>query len=60
VYLEILDSAFGTVKDGDELFAKYLNTMQDNGEKPSAYLQELQVMLNTTFRRERVTASDVD
>lgn len=59
-YLEILDSAFGTVKDGDDLFAKYLNTMQDNGEKPSAYLQRLQVMLNTTLRRGGVTASDLD
>ncbi|XP_039660335.1 zinc finger CCHC domain-containing protein 12-like [Perca fluviatilis] len=60
VYLEILDSAFGTVEDGDDLFAKYLNTMQDNGEKPSAYLQRLQVMLNTTLRRGGVTASDLD
>ncbi len=59
-YLEILDSAFGTVEDGDDLFAKYLNTMQDNGEKPSAYLQRLQVMLNTTLRRGGVTASDLD
>ncbi len=59
-YLEILDSAFGTVEDGDDLFAKYLNTMQDNGEKSSAYLQRLQVMLNTTLRRGGVTASDLD
>lgn len=59
-YLEILDSAFGTVEDGDDLFAKYLNTMQDNGEKPSAYLQRLQVMLNTTLRRGSVIASDLD
>ncbi|KAJ8339479.1 hypothetical protein SKAU_G00362650 [Synaphobranchus kaupii] len=60
VYLEILDSAFGTVEDGDDLFAKYLNTMQDNGEKPSAYLQRLQVILNTTLRRGGVIASDLD
>lgn len=60
VYLEILDSAFGTVEDGDDLFAKYLNTMQDNGEKPSAYLQRLQVMLNTTLRRGGISASDLD
>ncbi|XP_036004458.1 zinc finger CCHC domain-containing protein 12-like [Fundulus heteroclitus] len=59
-YLEILDSAFGTVEDGDDLFAKYLNTMQDNGEKPSAYLQRLQVALSTTLRRGGVTASDLD
>ncbi|XP_032413881.1 uncharacterized protein LOC116719196 [Xiphophorus hellerii] len=59
-YLEILDSAFGTVEDGDDLFAKYLNTMQDNGEKPSAYLQRLQVMLSTTLRRGGVTANDLN
>ena len=47
VYLEILDSAFSTVEDGDDLFTKYLNMMQDSGEKPSSYLQRLQVMLNT-------------
>ncbi|XP_030578148.1 NACHT, LRR and PYD domains-containing protein 3-like [Archocentrus centrarchus] len=46
--------------NGDDLFAKYLNTMQDNGEKPSAYLQRLQVMLSTTLRRGGVTASDLD
>ncbi len=59
-YLEILDSAFSSIKGGDDLFAKYLNTMQDNGEKPSTYLQRLQVMLNTTLRRGGVTASDID
>lgn len=58
MYLEILDSAFGTVEDGDDLFAKYINTMQDNGQKPLAY--RLQVMLSTTLRRGGVTASDLD
>ncbi|KAK0146798.1 Tafazzin [Merluccius polli] len=60
VYLEILDSAFSTVEDGDDLFAKYLNTMQDSGEQPSAYLQRLQVMLNTTLRRGGVSAAEFD
>ncbi|RXN14872.1 zinc finger CCHC domain-containing 12-like protein [Labeo rohita] len=60
MYLEILDSAFGTVEDGDDSFAKYLNTVQDNSEKPSAYLQKPQVMLNTAFRRGGVSASDLD
>lgn len=32
-YLEILDSAFGTVKDGDEHYAKFLNTLQNDGKK---------------------------
>lgn len=28
-YLDLLDSAFGAVEDGDELFAKFLNTIQE-------------------------------
>lgn len=40
-------------------FSQSILTMQDNGEKPSAYLQQL-VMLNTTLRRGGVTASDLD
>ncbi|XP_056265926.1 uncharacterized protein LOC130190502 [Pseudoliparis swirei] len=42
IYLQVLDSAFATVQDGEELFARFLNTLQDPGEKPSAYLQRLQ------------------
>lgn len=44
-YLELLDSAFGTVEDGDELFAKFMNTLQNAGEKPSSYLHRLQSTL---------------
>lgn len=33
-YLDLLDSAFGTMEDGDELFAKFLSAMQNAGEKP--------------------------
>lgn len=50
-YLELLDSAFGTVEDGDELFAKFLNTFQDAGEKPSYYLHRLQTALTKAQRR---------
>ena len=60
MYLEILDSAFGTVEDGDDLYFKFLNTLQDYNEKPSTYLQRLQVMLNTTLRRGGVKATDLD
>lgn len=56
-FFKIFDTVFGTV---DDLFVKYVNTMQDNGEKPSAYLQRLQVILNTTLRRGGVTASDLN
>uniref|UniRef100_A0A8C7X6B1 Paraneoplastic antigen Ma-like C-terminal domain-containing protein n=1 Tax=Oryzias sinensis TaxID=183150 RepID=A0A8C7X6B1_9TELE len=44
-YLELLESAFGVVEDGDELFAKFLNTLQNHGEKPSHYLQRLQTVI---------------
>ncbi|KAK7886001.1 hypothetical protein WMY93_025622 [Mugilogobius chulae] len=60
VYLDTLDSAYGTVQDGDELFAKFMDTFQDNGEKPSAYLQRLQVVLNSALKRGGVIESDID
>ena len=59
-YLELLDSAFGTVEDGDELFAKFLNTLQDAGEKPSHYLHRLQIVLAKALKRGGVSASEVD
>lgn len=34
--------------------------MQNQGEEPSAYLQRLQIMLNTTFRRGGIPAGDLD
>lgn len=58
VYLCVLDSAFATVQDGEELFAQFLNTLQDQGEKPSAYLQRLQLALNTVVKRGGVSSSD--
>ena len=51
IYLQTLDSAYGTVQDGDELYAKFLDTFQDAGEKPSIYLQRLQVALNAAVKR---------
>ncbi|KAL2080727.1 hypothetical protein ACEWY4_024520 [Coilia grayii] len=50
-YLCILDSAYGTVENGDELFVKFLNTLQDAGEKPFAYLSRLQKALNQAVQR---------
>ncbi|KAK2879333.1 hypothetical protein Q8A73_005096 [Channa argus] len=45
-YLDLLDSAYATVEDRDELFAKFLNINQNTGEKPSDYLRRLQTALN--------------
>ncbi|KAK0132637.1 Paraneoplastic antigen Ma1 [Merluccius polli] len=59
-YLQFLDSAFGTVEDGEELFAQFLNTLQDPGEKPSAYLHRLQLALNRATKRGGVTCEEVD
>lgn len=59
-YIQLLDSAFAPIEDGDELFAKFLNTFQNPGEKPSAYLQRLHVALQTTMRRGGVLSSEVD
>lgn len=51
VYLELLDSVYGSVEDGDDLVAKFMGTLQNEGEKPSNYLHRLQVILNTAIRR---------
>ncbi|CAL9683894.1 unnamed protein product [Knipowitschia caucasica] len=60
VYLQVLDSAYSTVQDGEELFAQFLNTLQDAGENPSSYLQRLLLTLNTVVKRGGVVAADVD
>lgn len=57
-YLELIDSAFGPIEEGDELFARFLNTFQNAGEKPSSYLQRLQVALITATKRGAVNAGE--
>lgn len=59
-YLALLDSAYGIIDDGDELFAKFLNANQDSGEKPSGYLQRLQTILCKVIKRGGLAASDSD
>lgn len=57
-YLCLLDSAYGTIDDGDELFAKFLNTNQNSGEKPSEYLQRLQTVLSQVVKRGGIATSE--
>ena len=59
-HLKVLDSAFGAVEDGDELFARFMNTLQDEGERPSTYLQRLHVCLRKAMRHGGVSESDFD
>lgn len=59
-YLQQLDSAYGTVQDGDELYAKFMDTFQDSGELPSTYLQRLQVALNLAVKRGGAKETDVN
>ncbi|XP_039862253.1 zinc finger CCHC domain-containing protein 12-like [Simochromis diagramma] len=59
-YLRVLDSAFGAVEDSDELYARFMNTLQNEGERPSAYLQRLHVCLTKAMRRGGVNVSDFD
>lgn len=60
VYINVIDSAYGTMKDGDELFAKFLNTMQNAGEKPYMYCQHLQVALSKAVRGDTISAVKAD
>ena len=59
-YLDLLDSAFATVEDGDELFARFLSTLQDAGEKPSEYLQRLYIVLSKVIKQGSLPASESD
>ncbi len=59
-YLQLLDAAFGTVEDGEELFGQFMNTLQDPGEKASAYLCRLQGALNLTLKRGGIAAEEAD
>lgn len=59
-YLQLLDSAFGTVQDGGELYAKFLDTFQNTGEKASSYLQRLHVALTHTVKRGGALNHDFD
>lgn len=60
VILSVLDSAFGTVQDGEELYAQYLNILQNPGERPSAYLQRLQLTLSTVVKQGGLAAADMN
>ncbi|KAI2652538.1 Zinc finger CCHC domain-containing protein 12 [Labeo rohita] len=59
-YIQLLDSAFATVEDGDELFAKFMNIFQNPGEKASVYLQRLYTALLSAARRGGILSSEVN
>ncbi|XP_028295989.1 paraneoplastic antigen Ma3 homolog [Gouania willdenowi] len=59
-YLTQLDSAFGVVEDGEELFATFLGSNQNSGEKPSVYLNRLQSLITKAISRGGVSAAESD
>lgn len=59
-YLTLLDSAYATVEDGDELFARFLNNNQNAGEKASDYLQRLHTALSYVVTKGGISAHDAD
>lgn len=59
-YLTLLDSAYAMVEDGDELFARFLNTNQNLGEKASDYCQRLYNTLSLVIRRKRIAPAEAD
>ncbi|KAJ8398732.1 hypothetical protein AAFF_G00419290 [Aldrovandia affinis] len=59
-YIQLLDAAYDTVEDGDELMARFINTLQDSGEKTSTYLHRLQAVLNQAVRRGGVATGEAD
>lgn len=59
-YVKLLQSAYGLVDDGEEIFAKFLSTHQDAGEKASEYIQRLQALLSTAVRRGGVSEANAN
>lgn len=59
-YVKLLDSAYGLVEDGEEIFAGFLNTNQNPDEKTSKYLQRVQAVLSTAVKRKGVSHADAD
>lgn len=59
-YLDLLDSAYDIVKDGDDLFAEFLNINQNSGEKPSNYLHRLQTAMNKVIKVKAISPTDSD
>lgn len=57
-YVTQLDSAFGLVEDGEDLFAAFLSSNQNSGEKPSAYLCRLHSLLTRAISRGGALAGD--
>lgn len=57
-YLNQIESAFGVVEDGEELFATFLNLNQNAGEKPSVYLQRLHSLLTRAISRGGASVAD--
>lgn len=57
-YVIQLDSAFGVVEDGEELFAAFLSSNQNSGEKPSAYLNRLHSLMTRAISRGGASAEN--
>lgn len=50
-YVIQVESAFGVVEDGEELFAAFLSSNQNHGEKPSTYLTRIHSLLTRVISR---------
>lgn len=59
-FLELLDAAFGNIEDGEELYAQFMNTLQDPGEKASTYLCHLQAARILLLREEELLTYQAD
>lgn len=59
-YLTLLDLAYATEEDGDELFARILNTNQNFGEKSADYLQRLHTALSSVISRGGIAPGDAN
>lgn len=59
-YVKLLDSAYGYVDDGEEIFARFLGNHQNTEEKASEYLQRLMVLITTAKKRGGIAKADAN
>ncbi|XP_019727185.1 zinc finger CCHC domain-containing protein 12-like [Hippocampus comes] len=59
-YVDQLESAFGVVEDGEELFTSFLCSNQNSGEKSSAFLSRLHSLLTRVISRGGAAATNAD
>ncbi|XP_075441406.1 uncharacterized protein LOC142486795 [Ascaphus truei] len=59
-YLDVLDSAYGAAESADDLYYKFRNSLQQDGEQLSEYLHRIEKLLHRVVLRGKIEAGQAD